>query len=506
MAGFLKKAVCFVIALIIALCSIPVGLLYFTTPIVAEGQFIKLSPINDTFVYSEAKNKNRSKLSDEIDVVGDFWNTYLKFNLSALGNVSKADISSAHLRLGIIECGESKEDNSNSEFGVSYLNNNNWNESMTWSARPQGDMQHICTAQADGSDTVLDIDITEFIKKAVSFSDKTVTIKLAPGVSCNTYIKIGSKNISDPTMRPLLKIALKDAVDPDINTLDKAYLDECVYVSKSEPDVTGSELIQKNDNLLPIDNGSVSYLKFNLEPRNILGAVTKAKICLRSLKTATNTKIKVYYLKNNDWTSSVTYNDRPIEDECELIQVFSGVPYESGLNIDVTKAVYDSVHRGEFVVSFMIDASENEASTETALMYAKDSGQNSPRLDITVSDDVYETAVMEAMANMLGTNSSQNKITSDLNNVYVAENGVKSSIRYVMDEEFSLTHILRRNKNVISSTGKVSRPEYPKKAEEVRVRAYVTAGGVTKEEVLNLTVLPKFGVPSRLDNLNGVVE
>ena len=507
MSSIVKKIIGCTIALLVALGSVPVGLLYFTTPIVAEGQFIRLSPVNDTFVYSEARNKSRFKLNEEYDLIGNYWNTYLKFDLAALGNAKRADIGRAVLRLVVTNNGKNPSGDADCTFNVSYLENNNWNENMNWSSKPRGEEQYICTAGSDKSNSILEIDITEFLKKAVSFDDRVITLKLSPSVSCNAPVEIASVNVEDPTLRPTLKVALKDSADPDLDVLNKSYLDSCSYVSKAEPDTSGAELLERNNGYISVDNGSVAYIKFNLEPRNILGAVNDARVFLRSAVKSADTKVDFYYLDNNDWSAeTISYNNRP-QGNIELIKSYNGIDRYSEFNIDVTDIIYSLIHKGEYNVSFMIDGTGTaESSTDSILFYTDLNSSNAPSLAVSVTDNPNETALMEALSNILGGNSSADNITIDLPNSYIAENGVRVAVKWIIDEEFSFSNILRFNKSLISQSGKINRPPYPEKARTVRVKAELSAGDRHREQVMTLTVLPEFGVPSRIDKLVGGLE
>ncbi|MCI5893115.1 MAG: DNRLRE domain-containing protein [Clostridiales bacterium] len=507
MGSVIGKIIGCAVALMIAVGSVPVGLLYFATPIVAEGQFVKIMPINDTFVYSEAKNKNRFKLDEQYDLIGNYWNTYLKFDLSALGNAKKTDIGRAVLRLTVVQSGINPDGEADCSFNVSYLDNNNWNENMNWSGKPNGEEQYLCTASSKESNSVLDIDITEFMKKAVSLDDRVITLKLSPSISCNAPVKIASVNVDDPSLRPCLKIALSDAEDPDLNVLNKSYIDTCAYVSAAEPDTSGEELLERNNGYMAVDNGSAAYLKFNLEPRNILGTINDARILFRSAVKSANTKIDIYYLENNDWTAGdISYNNRP-QGEAELIKSYNGIDTDSEFNIDVTDIIYNLIRKGEYTASFIIDGTATApSSTDSVALYSGMSAGNAPSLAVSVTDNPEETAVMEALSNILGKNSAPDNITTDLPNSYTAENGVKVGIKWIADEAVSLPEILRLNKSTISQSGKINRPPYLENPKTVRIKAVLTAGSRTKERLMTLTVRPEFGVPNRLDPLKKVLE
>lgn len=507
MKSIIKKIIGCVIALLIVIGCVPVGLLYFTTPIVAEGQFVKINPISDTFVYSEAKNKSRSKLDETYDFIGNYWNTYLKFDLSALGSAKKTDIGRAVLRLAVVQNGINPRGDADCSFNVSYLDNNNWSENMNWSGKPSGEEQYLCTAYSKESGSVLEIDITEFMKKAVGFDDRIITLKLSPSISCNAPVKIASVNVEDPTLRPCLKVALSDAEDPDLNVLNKSYLDICTYISADEPDASGAELFERNNGFLAVDNGSAVYLKFNLEPRNILGTVNDARIFFRSAVKSANTKIDIYYLENNDWTAEeISYNNRP-RGSTELVKSYNGIDMNGEFNIDVTDIIYNLIRSGEYTASFIIDGTGTDlTSTDSVQLYSYVNSDYAPSLAVSVTDNAEETALMEAWGNILGQNSSADNITTDLPSSYTAENGVRVGIKWISSEEVSFSDILRLNKGTVSQSGRINPPSYMENAKTVRVKAVLTAGSRTKERFIMLTVRPEFGLPNRLEPLKNGLE
>lgn len=510
MRGTVKIVLGCAIALLIALGSIPASLLFFTTPIVAEGQLIKLNPICDTFVHSEAKNKSRSRLDEKNDIVGNYWNTYYKFDLSALGAASKSDINRAKLRLVIVSGGLGLSDDEDCSFNVSYLSNNSWNENISWSTKPNGEEQFICIASTSGKDKILEIDITEFIKKASGFDDRIITLKLSPAVSSNVPVTIASSNYDDPSYRPCLKIALSDAQDPDLATLDKSHLSVCTYVSAAEPDTNADSLLLRNNGILAVDNGSAAYLKFNLEPRNILGAVKSAHLKLRPLSAAEDTKIDIYYLKNNDWNpSSLTYNSRPNGDKT-LIKSYNGINISGELVVDVTDVIYNLIRSGEYTASFIIDGTSSAPeSTSTAEFHSGADSFGAPKLDITVTDDAEETALAEASANLLGNNASPDSITYNLPHLYTAENGLEVNIKWATVNNslpVTLPNIFGLASETVSQSGKITRPAYLENAETVRVRAELSVGGSSLKKNMTLTIMPAEGIPNRLEPLNRALD
>lgn len=507
MGDIIKKIVGTILALLMVVCMIPAGLFYLSTPVVAEGQFVKISPSADTFVYSEAKNKNKSKLDNDNDIIGNYWNTYMKYDLSQLSNTSRNDITSAKLRFAVTYSKFSIEEGFDCSFNISYVENNNWNENMTWSNKPRGEEQYICTASGAASGSVLEVDITEFIKQAISLDDTDITLKMGPTLSSNSPIKIASKGHEDPSKRPYLKIVVGNAKDNDPALLNKSYLDTSVYVSKMAPDMNAADLLEKNNNRLAVDNGSITYLRFNIDPRNIKGAVYNAQLFLRPILKSGNTKIDVYYLENNDWNpEALTYNNQP-EGKRKLIESFNGIDVGGNINIDVSEIIYSLVDSGIYTATFLFDGTSTDlASTDTIEFYSQYDNLNAPSLAIAATDNKDVVAIREALDNIKGDNTSLDNITEDLPHSYIAQNGERVSIKWLINEEFSIMNALGLTKSAISTSGKINQPTYFEDEKKVRVKVVLTVGNEYIEKFYDLTIRPEFGVQNRLYWLNKGLE
>lgn len=497
--GIIQKILGCILALLLVLGIVPVGLFYFATPVIAEDSIIRLTPIAETFVYSDAKNKNRSRLDEENLIVGNYWNTYLKFDLSALGNVKRADLRQAKLRLAIVDNGKVSQSEADCSFNVSYIDNNNWNDSMTWSSKPTGEEQYLCTASGADGGSVLEIDLTEFIKRTAGYDDKIITLKLSPSISNNVPIRIASSDSVDPILRPYLKIILGDIYDSDPTTLEKSYLDTNGYVSSACPNIKSDELLKINNGILAVDNGSATYLKFNLDLRNIIGAVDNAEIFIRPINKSANIKLNVYYLENDNWSGAdLSYNNRP-EGGQTLIKSYNGVEVSGGIRIDVTDIVYDAVSVGKAQVSFIIDGMDTSVnSTDSLELYSNYFEDNAPKLLISSTDDKQVVALREAISNLKGDNSSFDNITSDLPSSYTAANGEKVNIKWSINESFSIMDLFGFRKSVITSSGRINPPSLLEGAKTVQAKATLTCGSRTMERYLVVTIPPDFGVPGRL--------
>lgn len=500
--GIVRKIIGCVLALLLALGVVPVGLFYFATPVIAEDSIIRLSPIDETFVYSGADNKNRARLDSECLIVGNYWDTYLKFDLTSLGNVKRADLRSAKLRLAVIDNGAFPPDNTDCSFNVSYLDNDSWNDDMTWNSKPAGEEQYLCTASGAAGGSALEIDLTEFVRGTAGDEDKIITLKLSPSLSNSSPLRLASTAGSDPTCRPFLKITVGDVSDGNTADLSKSFLSDSGYVSQAEPDAKASELLERNNGILAVDNGSAAYLKFGLNLRNIIGAVTNAEIFLRPVSGSANTKINVYYFENDNWNSStVTFGAQP-EGERTEVRTFNGIETDGGLRVDVTDIVYDAVSRGKTLLSFIIDGTETPPeSTDSVGLYSAESGSGAPELRISCTDDKDIVAIREALANLAGSNSGFDNVTTDLPSEYTAANGERVNIRWSISENFSLEELLTLRRRLITTAGKVNPPSIFEGAREVQAKAELSCGGNRMQRFILMTIPPDTDSTGRLKPL-----
>ncbi len=507
--GIIQKILGCILALLLVLGIVPVGLFYFATPVIAEDSIIRLTPTDETFVYSDAKNKDRRRLDEDNLVVGNYWNTYLKFDLSSLGNVKRADLRQAKLRLAVVDNGKSSQGENDCSFNVSYIDNDNWDDSMTWASKPKGEEQYLCTASGADGGCFLEIDLTEFVKRTAGYEDKVITLKLSPTISNSIPIRIASSDSDDPVLRPYLKIIVGDIYDSDPTTPEKSHLDTNGYVSSAYPNIKSDELLKINNGILAVDNGSAAYLKFNLDLRNIIGAVDNAEIFIRPVNKSANIKLNVYYLENDDWSGAdLSYDSRP-EGEQTLVKSYNGIDVLGGIRIDVTDIVYEAVSAGKARVSFIIDGMETSGnSTDSLELYSnyfegnslennalKD---NAPKLLISSTDDKEVVALREAISNLKGDNISFDNVTSDLPSSYTASNGEKVNIKWNINESFSIKDLFGLRKSVITNSGRINPPSLLEGAKTVRAKATLTCGSRTTEKYLDVTVPPDFGVPGRL--------
>ncbi len=500
--GLFQKIIGTVLALLLVLGVVPVGLLYFATPVIAEDSVIRLAPTDETFVYSGAKNKSRERLDNENLIVGNYWNTYFKFDLTPLGNVKRADLRGAKLRLAVVDTGMISPESRDATFNVSYVDNNNWNEGMTWDSRPMGEEQYLCTAGGAESGGVLEIDLSEFTAETAGFEDKVITIKLSPSLSNSAPVRLGSTSSPDPSYRPYLKIVVGDAPDNDPSDLKKSQLTDCGYVSAARPDEKADELTRENDGLLAVDNGSAAYLKFGLNLQNIIGAVTSAELRLRPVNGAVNTITDVYGFENDGWNSgNLSYASRPEGTETE-IRSFPGIDSDGLIRIDVTDMVYDAAAKGKPYVSFILDGTRTPAeSTDTLLLRSSYSDSGAPELKIICTDDPETVAIREALANLKGSNASFDDITADLPSEYTASNGERVIIRWSENDNFSFGDLLTMRKKIVTGSGRVNPPSVFEGAKRMQVKAELSCGGDSLSRLITITVRPDIGSPGRLRRL-----
>ena len=293
MGDTIKKIVGSILLSLLLLGIVPVGIIYLATPVIADGEFIKIQPEKDMFVYSLKEDESSRELDERRMIVGANWDTYIAFDLSRLDNKNPNEISSVKLRLAATWLGKGSDGSNQARFNVAYLDNNNWSDGTTWNNKPRGNETNL-TYVTYSNAGVLEIDLTEPIKEMLGSENQTITLRLSAADHAAAPIQFASSGYEDPSYRPYLKILVNDAVDTDPPGLNKTYLDTNVYVSEASPNASGYDAVAANDNLLCVDNGSATYLKFNIDPKNIQGAITDAKIQLRPKNKSSTMRMQLY--------------------------------------------------------------------------------------------------------------------------------------------------------------------------------------------------------------------
>ena len=250
----------------------------------------------------------------------------------------------------------------------------------------------------------------------------------------------------------------------------------------------------------------MTYLKFRLDLNNIKGAVRDARIFLRPLRESVNTRLDVYLLDNDAWwDGELCYNNMPEGESC-LVKSYDGIEARGGFSIDVTDIIYDMVKNQKTTVTFVLDGTQTDpASTDSLELYSAGS-EFAPSLAVSVTDNPYEMALREALVNLNGSNSSLDNITGDLPNRYTASNGETVTIRWELNDNFSLETLLGLRKSVVTNSGKVNHPSVFEEPKTVQVKAILTSGDRSLERYVVITVMPEFGVPNRLLPLGDALE
>lgn len=509
MGDTIKKIVGSILLSLLLLGIVPVGIIYLATPVIADGEFIKIQPEKDMFVYSLKEDESSRELDERRMIVGANWDTYIAFDLSRLDNKTPNEISSVKLRLAATWLGAGSDGSNQARFNVAYLDNNNWNDGTTWNNKPRGNETNL-TYVTYSSAGVLEIDLTEPIKEMLGSENQTITLRLSAADHAAAPIQFASSGYEDPSYRPYLKILVNDAVDTDPPGLNKTYLDTNVYVSEASPNASGYDAVAANDDLLCVDNGSATYLKFNIDPKNIQGAITDAKIQLRPKNKSSTMRMQLYYINNNDWNGSMTYNSRPAG-ETELIETAPGYDTRSGISFDVTSLIRRLFSEKMYTASFIL-ACDDPESTESVLFYSNNGAPSNfaPGLSIDVSDDPDIVAIYEAFDNIAGDNPSLDEVYTNLPGGYEASNGRRVMIRWSGDTYIPIISDISdiisssRSTGSILGSGRINPPHMFQKPISVDTTVTLTCGDDSVEREVSVTLMPQ-GSETRLQQLRDLL-
>ena len=212
----MKKLAVILIASVMLLGVVPVGMISRPTTVSAEGEFLRLSPAAETFVSAKLDEQglSGSQIAPGLQMVGDSYDTYLRFDLSSLLDKDTADVHEAKLRLAVVRGG--------GEGAVPVrlwlMPDNAWNESMTYQSRPPvlGEIKLAETAvdSRNARNALVELDMTEYVKKWIEDGRTSVSLHLDASGTSIAAVFAGT-DYEDKAYRPCLKVVTGDAADPD---------------------------------------------------------------------------------------------------------------------------------------------------------------------------------------------------------------------------------------------------------------------------------------------------
>ena len=462
----IKKLAVMLIAGVMLLGVVPVGLVSKPTTVSAEGEFLRISPSAEAFVSSKYGERGTSgrDISSDLNMVGEQYDTYLRFDISNLLDKNINEIHKAALRLAVVNTGMENTDT----VQLWHMQDNVWNESVTYENRPSsvGELKlaDISMAACCKTGSVVEVDLTEYVKNQIENDSSVLSLHLnAAGSGTASF---AASLYEDRAFRPCLKIITGDAVDTDQSDLTKAWLENSVSTGNSK----------YAENALYIGNSSEIYLKFHLNRGNIQGAMYDIRLKADLLRAKDGTDISVYLVHCGDWSSI----NEPAESEETLVHNSALTEGTESLAVNLTDPVNDIYSAGGEFITLRIAADSDGES----VFYS--SGNLAPRLDIRATDSPRVVASVEAGARALGENPAPAAITSDLLENYAAADGTKAFFKWsAYDPETG-----KRIYDILSDDGTITRPKWFEDSRTIHAKAVIASGAYRTERSFILTVLP----------------
>ncbi len=466
----LKKASVILIASIMLLGVIPLGMLSHMTTVNAEGEFLRLAPEAEASVAAGSTLQSGKLLPMPKDsyAVGETRYGYLRFDLRGLLDQKPEEVSSAKLRLVLLQTPAAEE----VPLRLWMVPENQWSKGMDWTEKPSrlgevflADMP--VSPETDGKSRLFEVDLTDYLKKWLEEGREKVSFRL-DSIGSGIAAVYAKNSHEDPLYRPCLKITTGTAMDPDMNSLQKVRL--------SQHYATG----QEQTAFMTVGNEKEIYLKFSLNRENIRGALYQAFLKLTRLQGEEGAVLRIDRLENTHWT--VEELEAGILPEGESYLVYREEDFDSGIydNIDITDVVNDALADGETEFTLRLWC-------ESGQMVFDNGEEQAPRLKVSVSDHRDAAAMMEASAAALGKNQNPNVITKPLADDGIAENGVRTEINWTATEW--KTGLLARDS--LAANGRIYRPQWFRESREILAVAEISAGEYQRKRFCYLTIPPQ---------------
>ncbi len=469
----MKKVISALLACLILLGVIPIGVILLRPG--DPGEVFRFMPVYDTYVQENHEGESGIELGDSSDsesrftAVGNGKETYMQFRLDSIKD-RDLKIESVSLRLVALSSNDASV-----KVNLNLFDNNNWDDNITFATKPEGNDASVDTIvmQSDAP-TVYEVNITDEVKKLIKKKADAFSLHLtAMDTIADENVKIASVRNSDPAYRPCLKIITGEAVDTDLDTVQKTETAVSVSISSLSPDESGYDLTNRAGKL-SIGKGSETYLKFKLNHENIKGAIVSAKLYPSS---ATAADMRIYLMENNSWEDNISYNTRPQGKETLIYQGNKDV---YALNeIDLTDTISAEVEKKHDTVSLHIFGGEVSSTLFT---------DTKPELVLHVSDNPDVLAVHNASANLLGANYSESSILSDLTRNYTTDDNRTVHIDWTAYDKASDDTLPTENTGYINSYGEVTRPKWFEGDKNLIAKASISSGEAKLIREIELTL------------------
>ena len=424
-----KKLAVMFLASLMLLGVVPIGMVSRTTTVNAEGEFLRFSPASEKFVSLGISNSllQDGIISPDFLPIGDGYDGYYKFNIENLLDRDIDEIREAKLRVSAF-IGEDLDSLPVRLFLVQEQTKTQMPIKSQIKLNP-GEFK-LGEVTVTSENPLAEFDLTDNLRNWIENSVKEVIFHLD-----SPYGKVafaGTKT-EDNSFRPCFKVITGEATDPDPDNLEKASLSEYRR-----------------------ERGS-AYLKFNIRPENVQGAVYLAELKLDNLNYEEGSVISVK------------------QDE-SLLCIEELNEKNSYIKLNLTDYINQVCHSGETEISLTISEKNGK----------RISFSNSPSLKIWVSDNPDVIAVTEALNNALGENQDASAIKYNLINQYRSSNEKDVSIKWVA------TDVKTSQKSIyLSENGTIVQPRWFDCIKTVNAEATITSGDYTRKRGYILQILPQ---------------
>lgn len=435
----------------------------------------KIYPVMMTSVCQDDPDGSDHQIEEGCIWVGNGNEGYMQFALTDAFHTGAEELNSVKLRLVVADsAGDQLR-----EIRIARIKNNNWNLSMTYNSRPQGEEETLLSVNVtEGRDSIVEVDLTAAVQNWLSEGERLVTLHLYGDENLETAFASGYHQ--DRALHPYLKLLWGNASDTDLQTVAKTELTDTTYVSMDEPETSGAALMDRTSGFLHVDEKHTAYLKFRLNRQNIYGAVSKATLVLYAETVDENAILLPSMLENNQWNTDLTYSGRPPG----KMEPFGSYRVAEGtVQLDVTQMVSTQFQNNAEEITFILEGTGETVFGSNRL----ETKEYRPYLQIETSEDPNVMAAHETMVNLLRNNLSVDHITSDLRGSYTSSVGARATVDWktydaVTGEESTV---------YIAVNGSVTRPKWFEGEKKLRAVADIQSGTCELKCTLVLTLPPE---------------
>lgn len=450
----MQKLTVLFLACLMLIFVVPVWIFPEADPPSAEGDFVRLLPVSST--YSSKQYNDSSAVP-----VGNGSVVCLKFNLSRFSKISPDEIKNVKLRLTFINGNGAKR---GTIYIGSFTDNdkNLFDKSLPLCPAPTKlEVNHL---SADNQ--LIEVDLTEYTKNLLNKNTTDISFMIYSNDTIPTSVATAENE--DSTYRPYLKIITGMAYDEDSDSIKKAEITDCTYVSEAQPDKRGISLTSDK---LTVGNGNEVYIKLKLNRAAIRDTLYSARLCLNTSGMTEPLNVSVVY--NNEWSSElISYSSRPRGKES--ISTKTSRSYGDAVFIDISQQICDAVAKSDIITLKITSPTSRESNIFGMLSDFK------PKVYIKASANEEIKCAQTAALNALGKNISSYVMTN-LCETYYGENGKAAHLNWS-------ERVQGKGDVHIRPNGEVIRPKWFEGDLNLTVQADIKCGDYSISRVYNINI------------------